>query len=174
MHADLKNARTYLQELMEAVLEGIDSNCFKVYLGHILVHTNNFDHHLFVLNKILSKLKSASLKIDVEESMFLMKEIVYIGSFLNSSGIAISDDKKNEIYKFRAPRSQIEVKEFLELICNYRDYLVNFDSVARPLYELIKTNCYFYWGDAQIDSIMAIKNGLFESTYIPFKVKSNY
>lgn len=142
LHDGMKNAQSYLQMLMENVLEGVDKNYVKIYLDQILVHSSGFDAHLIALNKVLSRIKSANLKVDLDESKFLMKSIKYIGFEIKAEGISIPSEISKEIFLYKFPNSVEDVKSFLDSIINYRGYIYKFDQFTGPIYHILNTNCF--------------------------------
>ena len=106
---------------MEIVLNGINQNYIKIYMGRILVHTRTPEHHLDLLQNIFWRLRNSNLLIDFAESEFLTGGIDYLGYFINSSGIWLSQQQSNKIANFNEPRSKRDVRSFLGLASRYRE-----------------------------------------------------
>lgn len=138
MHEAMKNARPYLQMLMNKVLEDVDRNFVKVYLDQILVHSVDFNGHLAAVNRVLSRLKSANLKIDMEETKFVMRSVKFGGFEISAKGVSIPRERSKEIYFFKFPNSVEEVRSFMNLVINYRHYITQFDQIAMPLFDILK------------------------------------
>lgn len=86
----MKNADDFLQMLMDFVLDDKDlRRNVKVRLDQILIHTNNFDHHLDLIRNILNNLRNANLKIDLDKSLFLMNHIKYLGWVISPLGMVV-------------------------------------------------------------------------------------
>lgn len=134
----MKNARPYLQMLMNKVLEDVDRNYVKVYLDQILVHSMDFNNHLAAVNRVLSRLKSANLKIDLEETKFAMSTVRFGGFEISERGVSIPQEISKEIYFFKFPNSVEEVRSFMNLVITYRQYIAQFDQIAAPLFALLK------------------------------------
>jgi hypothetical protein len=87
------------QRLMEGVLRNI-SNVI-VYIDDLLVHTQTHEEHIQVLEKVLERLHTNNLKINLEKCFYRNKEVSYLGFTLMPAGIkpgknklrAIKDDK---------------------------------------------------------------------------------
>jgi hypothetical protein len=79
------------QRLMEGVLRNI-SNVI-VYIDDLLVHTQNHEDHLKVLDQVLTRLHTNNLKINLDKCFFGNKEVSYLGFTLTPEGI--KPGKKN-------------------------------------------------------------------------------
>lgn len=138
MHEAMKNAKPYLQMLMNKVLEDVDRNFVKVHLDQVLVHSMDFNSHLAAVNRVLSRMKSANLKIDLEETKFAMPSVKFGGFEISAKGVSIPRETSKEIYFFKFPNSVEEVRSFMNLVINYRHYIGQFDQIAAPLYDILK------------------------------------
>ena len=154
----MKDAEKYLQALMEDVLEEVNGVMVKIYLGHILVHTEDgFRLHFQIVKKIFKELKKANLKIDATASAFLMEELTYLGYDLSSDGFLPADDKLEKIRDFGVPENQSDVRSFTGLICQYKEFVSNFDELAKPLTRLTSPNVEFRWTDVEWDAFDVLK-----------------
>ncbi len=73
------------QCLIEGVLRNI-SNVI-VYIDDLLVHTQNHEDHLKVLDQVLARLHTNNLKINLDKCFFGNKEVSYLGFTLTPEGI---------------------------------------------------------------------------------------
>ena len=64
---------------MDEVLDGVNLDRVKVYRGQILVHTSGYEEHLNVLRDLFRELRTFNLKVGVEESLFMVDELIYLG-----------------------------------------------------------------------------------------------
>ena len=79
------------QRLMEGVLRDIPN--VLVYIDDLLVHTDNHDKHLQVLDQVLARLHKNHLKINLEKCIFGNKEVSYLGFTLTPEGIKPGKNK---------------------------------------------------------------------------------
>lgn len=68
---------------MDKLLKDLDQDKIKVYRGQILVHTNGYFDQLNMLRDLFCELQRLNLKVDIEESQFLQKRLVYLGKFFS-------------------------------------------------------------------------------------------
>ena len=168
----MKNAEQYLQCLIDTVLEKVDPNEFKVYDGHILVHSFDFDDHFETLKGILKQLRDANLLVDVEQSVFAVNEIDYLGYNLSGQGISIDKENFIKISNFPTPASQADARSFLGLIYQFKDHVTNFDKLVGPLKPLLCEDVVFDWSDGEQNAFDELKRTfVYSSSSKPFKAR---
>lgn len=169
LHSGMKYAQQYLQQLIELVLANIDQSSVKIYLGHIMINTANFDHHFEMLRMVFEALNQANLKVDFEESEFLMTELVYLGHHLSPNGISISRENLDKIRDFETPRNQKSLKQFIGLVGQFKLFVPNYDRLASPLNRSTSTSYPFSWSSNEQNSFERIKRTLICAAAHPFK-----
>ena len=121
-HYGLKNAQRELQTLIESVLlDETNQNYITIYMGRILVHTQSSEHHFDLLEDIFWRLQNSNLLIDFAESAFLTNRIDYLGYFINSTGVWLTENQANKIAHFNEPCSKRDVRSFLGLTSRYKE-----------------------------------------------------
>jgi hypothetical protein len=83
------------QHLMEGVLRNI-SNVI-VYIDDLLVHTQNHEDHIKVLEQVIQCLNSHNLKINMEKCFFGNQVVSYLGFTLTLEGIKPGKNKLKAI-----------------------------------------------------------------------------
>lgn len=163
MNSQLKNSRQYLQMAIETALE-IDDNLnwddFVVYLGQILIFTKTYEDHFDTLSRILRCLDECNLKVGIEESCFLMKEVEYLGIVVDRDGLSLTDNTKEKISSFPQPRTASELRSFLSLVGYYKNYCHDidyYDTVTKQLRERLNSNC-FYFDFFDVRAFNSVKN----------------
>lgn len=108
---------------MENVLGEIDEDydCTKIYLGHLLVHTHTYEQHFEILKQIFWQFRNSNLLIDFDQSEFFMEEIEYLGYFIDSTGIWLTEKQANKLANINEPCSKRDVRKFLGLISRYKE-----------------------------------------------------
>ena len=77
----LKNAPSTFQRVMDNILRNLifkEKICL-VYMDDIIIFSPNLNEHIKHLNQVFSKLKEAGLKIQLDKSEFLRKEVEFLG-----------------------------------------------------------------------------------------------
>lgn len=132
----LKNAPATFQRVMDNVLkELINKICF-VYMDDIIVFSTSLQEHLVNLKTVFQKLRESNLKVQLDKSEFLRKEVAFLGHIITPDGIKPNPDKIKAISNYPIPKTTKEIKGFLGLLGYYRKFIQNFANITKPF-----TNC---------------------------------
>lgn len=136
----LKNAPSTFQRVMDNVLrEYLGKGCL-VYMDDIIVYSTSLQEHIDKLRKVFNKLKSANLKIQLDKSEFLKKEVSFLGHLVTSEGVKPNPDKISAIKNFPLPKTPKQIKSFLGLIGYYRKFIPDFAKITKPMTTCLKKN----------------------------------
>lgn len=164
----LKNAPACFQRMMNNVLNELQGKVCFVYLDDIVVFGETLKQHNERLIVVLDRLRKANLKIQLNKSEFLKKEVEYLGHLITNKGLLPNLKKVEAIDKLQEPTNQRGIKSFLGMIGYYRKFVQNFSTIAKPLYTLLKKNVHFNWKQEQKESFIELKNKLKEFTILRY------
>ena len=107
-----------------------------VYIDDLLLHSENHNSHLDLLDKVLSRLVQNGIKMNLEKCVFGSKRVSYLGFQLTEEGIKPGIDKLKAVAMAAPPNSVREVRQFLGLCNFFRTHVKNFAqiSAARALF----------------------------------------
>ena len=89
----LKNAPATFQRLMNRILmKYLHKFCF-VYMDDIIIFSKSLQEHLQHLKLIFEELKQYDLKIQLDKSEYLRKEVPFLGHIITADGIKPNPDK---------------------------------------------------------------------------------
>lgn len=164
----LRNAPACFQRMMNTVLSGLQGiKCF-VYLDDIVIYGQDLDEHNMKLIQILEQLNRVNLKIQLDKSEFLRKEVNYLGHVITENGVLPDENKIEAIKRFKPPTCVKEIKSFLGMIGYYRKFIENFSITANPINKLLKKNSIFEWGVEQQNSFEKLKAQLIDFTILQY------
>lgn len=136
----LKNAPSTFQRVMDNVLrEYLHRFCF-VYMDDVVIFSKSLKEHLDHLRLIFSKFRHYNLKIQLDKSEFLCKDVAFLGHVITPEGIKPNPSKIEVIEKYPIPKTQKEIKSFLGLIGYYRRFISNFAKIVAPITKCLKKN----------------------------------
>lgn len=134
----LKNAPSTFQRVMDNVLrEFIHKTCF-VYMDDIVIFSKSLQEHLIHIKSIFDKLREFNLKVQLDKSEFLRKEVSFLGHIITPEGIRPNPVKIEAVQKYPIPKDIKGIKSFLGLIGFYRKFIPNFAKVVSPLTKCLK------------------------------------
>lgn len=134
----LKNAAGTFQKLMNYVLKDYINKICLVYLDDIIILGTSLQEHCENIRKVFSKLKEHNLKIQLDKSEFMCKEVAYLGHIVSNEGVKPNPAKIEAVKNFPIPKTQKEIKQFLGLLGYYRKFIPNFAKLTKPMTTCLK------------------------------------
>ena len=141
----LTNAPSVFMQLMQEVLAPFLDQFVIVYLDDILVYSANLDDHIKHVNQVLQTLRAKQLFAKQSKCSLFQSRIDFLGYVISSQGIAMEQNKVQQILNWPPPATVKQIRQFLGLAGFYRQFINNFSGVASPLSSLMKTNTPFVW-----------------------------
>lgn len=110
------------------------------------------------INKIFSDLiRSGDLELRMDKCRFLQSEIEYLGYKVSAGGISPNERGVDAIKNFPVPSNIREVQSFLGMCAYFRKFVLGFSMIAKPLYDLLKKNVEFVFGESQFQAFENLK-----------------
>lgn len=103
------------------------------------------------------------LELRLDKCSFLMTKIVYLGYEVSSEGIKPNPENIRAVQEYPVPDSAKKVQRFLGLASYFRRFINQFAVIAKPLYDLIRKNTTFSFGEKELEAFQKIKQKLIES-----------
>jgi len=129
-----------------SVLEGEINKICLDYLDDIIIFGTNLKQHVETIRRVFKELKEYNLKIEIDKSEFLMKEVAYLGHIISQEGIKPNPNKIDIIKKYPIPKTNREIKSYLGLLGYYRKFIPNFANLMKPFTNCLrKGNIYIRW-----------------------------
>ena len=129
------NAPDIFQEKMGELMS--DLEFARAYLDDLLILSRgSFDEHLEHIEKVLTRLSEAGLKVNVTKSSFCKTELEYLGYWITRKGIQPLTKKVEAILKIATPTKRKELRSFLGMVNFYRDMWPKRSEILAPLTSL--------------------------------------
>lgn len=133
----LKTAPATFQRIMDNVLKEPQGKLCLVYLDDIIMLSTSQQEHGENLKKIFQRLREANLKVQLDKSEFLKKEIEFLGHIETTEGIKPNPEKIQAILDYPIPQIPKEIKFLLGLLGYYWKFVRNFAKLT-PLTQCLK------------------------------------
>lgn len=160
----LKIGPQLFQRFVNEVMSGlIKEGNVVVYMDDILVATETLESHIETLKKVFAALVSNKLELKLEKCAFLYTEVEYLGYKISQEGIQPTDRGVLAVQNFPEPKTVKEVHSFVGLASYFRRFIKNFSIIARPLYNLLKKDATFKFGECERRAFVTLKNKLVEA-----------
>ncbi|CAH1713532.1 unnamed protein product [Aphis gossypii] len=118
-----------------------------VYLDDMMIATRNYIEHFAILKEVFRLAAKHNLQFRLDKCFFGFKEVEYLGYLVNEHGVRPSLKHVEAMLTYPVPKNQKQVRQFLGLASYFRRFIPNFSTVAKPLYDLVKKDKHFVFGD---------------------------
>ena len=108
----ISNAPSTFMKPMNELLRKFLGECVIVYLDNIIVFNKTKGDYLEHLDLVLKMLQEEKLFINLEKSIFLQEELVYLGFIISRGIIKMDIDKLVAILSWPSPRNMSKVRRF--------------------------------------------------------------
>ena len=149
---------------MESLFQGCAG--VAIYLDDILVTGSTVENHLANLDKILSIMATAGLKLNKDKCEYLLPKVEYLGHLIDRNGLHPTKEKVRAIQEAPQPHNVAELRSFLGIISYYGKFLPNLSTKLAPLYQLLKRGNRWQWDKSQADAFTVAKNALQNDTLL--------
>ncbi|XP_054259311.1 uncharacterized protein K02A2.6-like [Macrosteles quadrilineatus] len=143
------------QRVIEQALQGLQG--VKCFLDDIIVSGPNDEVHLSRLREVCSRLKAVGFTVKQDKCKFFASKFEFLGFTIDKHGLHTSQAKIKAIVDAPVPRNVTEVKSFVGLVNYYSKFVPNIAGVLRRLYDLLKKDVEFCFGDECMKSFKKVK-----------------
>lgn len=134
----LKTAPATFQRTIDNVLRGLQGIHCLVYLDDIIIYSSSLQEHIDKLRIVFDRLRETNLKVQLDKSEFLRKEVLYLGHTITNEGLKPNDDKIKAVLNYPLPRTTTEIKSFLGLVGYYRRFIKDFAKITQHMTARLK------------------------------------
>ena len=139
----VSSAPAIFQRMMEGLLQGIIN--VSVYLDDILIAGKMEQDHLTILEKILSRLQNAGIRLKHSKCAFMLSSIDYLGHRISADGLQPTKEKMRAISEAPSPQNVTQLRSFLGVVNYYSKFLPNLSTMLAPLFRLLQKQTKWIW-----------------------------
>jgi len=129
-----------------------------VYLDDMLIATQTFPEHFKILTEVFRLAAKHKLRFNFDKCSFGYWEVEYLGYIVNEHGIRPSTKHVDAMLTYPVPKNQKQVRQFLGLASYFRRFISNFSILAKPLYDLVKKNVDFVFGEQEQETFKNLRS----------------
>lgn len=148
MPLGLCNAPAVFQRMMNTIFRDMIDDRTVIYLDDILIYAKNEEELTQTTLEVLRRLKENKLYVKPEKCLFKVKEVEFLGAFINEKGVIMDVNKTKAIEDWPIPKTVRQLQAFLGLCNFYRRFIKNYSKIAKPLTRLTG-NVKWEWKDEQ-------------------------
>ena len=126
---------------MNKILQDL-TNTGKVtsFIDDVIIGTETEEEHDKLVKEVVKRLVENNLYIKLEKCKWKVKKVGFFGIVIEPEGIKIEEEKVKDVLDWPTPKYVKNMQKFLGLANYYRQFIKDFVSMARPLYDMIKKN----------------------------------
>ena len=159
----LCNAPAVFQKLLNSVYADELGRFVVVYLDDILVYSKSEAEHVEHLRIVLQRLRDHRLFAKLSKCQFCKSSVEFLGHVVSADGIGMDRHKVQAVQDWPQPRTVKDIMQFVGLTNYYRKFVKSYASITVPLYELLKKDTPFVWGEQQQAAFAKLKAALTEA-----------
>uniref|UniRef100_A0A453EC58 Reverse transcriptase domain-containing protein n=2 Tax=Aegilops tauschii subsp. strangulata TaxID=200361 RepID=A0A453EC58_AEGTS len=145
---------------MNIVLSPLLRKGVLVFIDDILIHSEDEDSHLSLLQQVFQLLQKHSLKVKLSKCSFAQPKLVYLGHEISGDGVRTDHKNILAVQQWPVPSNIKEVRGFLGLAGYYRKFVRGFAVTSRPLTDLLKKGVVFRWTYLEDGAFRALQQAL--------------
>lgn len=160
----LRNAPAVFQRFIYRILNDlIRESKVLVYMDDILIATKDSESHFEILKEVLNRLVANKLELRLDKCEFFYTEVKYLGYLVSGKGIKPDTKGLQAVKNFPTPQKAHDVQSFIGLCSYFRRFIKDFSTKAKPLYDLIRKDKKFEFGEKELECFELLKNNLLEA-----------
>lgn len=159
----LKNSPANFSRYINLIFrELIEQNKMCIYADDICIATQTFEENLEILIEIFDLLVSNHLELNLKKCSFFKNAIQFLGYRITENCITPASHNVEAIKSYPVPKNFKDVQSFLGLTSYFRRFIKKFSLLAKPLYDLLKRETNFKFGEEELNSFETLKTLLIQ------------
>jgi len=155
----LTNAPSTFQALMNDVLRPFLRRFVLVFFDDILIYSSSWAEHLQHVRAVFDTLRANHLTIKQSKCTFGTSSVSYLGHIISHDGVTMDPAKVAAVQAWPTPTTVRALRGFLGLSGYYRKFIRDYETIARPLTQLLK-KAAFRWTATADEAFQALKLAL--------------
>jgi len=158
MFFGMTNSPATFQTMMDDVFRTvIAEGIVVVYLDDILIFTKTEEEHERAVQRVLEILAEHKLFLCLEKCEFHRKQIEYLGLVISENKVVMDPVKVAGVCEWPVPENRTDIQAFIGFVNFYRHFIQDFSTIARPLFDLTRSNQAWNWGTKEQEAFECLK-----------------
>ena len=138
MPFDLKNAGATYQRAFTTLLCDLIHKEVEVYVDDMIVKSKGCEGHIPTLRKFFERIWFYKLRLNPKKCTFEVTSEKLLGFMVSQKGIEVDLDKIKAIVEMKHPKTEKEIREFLERIQYISRFIAQLTMTCEPIFQLLK------------------------------------
>ena len=151
----ISSAPEFFQREMAQITEGMPGvACMMDDVGVVGRTKQEHDERL---ERVLKKLSSEGVTLNLEKCAFGCSSMKYLGHIVDSKGIRADPDKIKAVMELPRPKNVSGVRQFLGMVNQLAKFVPNLADKTKPIRELLHKDNVFMWSEVQDEAFQNLK-----------------
>ena len=164
----LCNVAPFFVRQIASLLAGMTWEELLAFFDDVLVFSPTFAKHCESLDRALTLIEEAGLKVKPEKCRILPQRVPFVGHILSAQGVSTDPEKVSAVKSWPPPTNLSQLRVFLGKIGYYRKFIPDFATLAAPLFQLEEKGRNFVWSNNCQKSFDTLKQALCEAPVLAF------
>lgn len=160
------SASHIFQAAMDQMLKGIEGA--QAYQDDVLISASSYEQCVSRVYQVFEIFAKHNVKVNLSKCQWFVKECIYLGHTINSTGIHPVKDKCKAISEAPVPQDASSLKAWLGLLNYYHHLIPNASTLLAPLNALTGGNVKFRWSSECQKSFDRAKELIINSPGVTF------
>jgi len=161
MFFGMTNSPATFQTMMNDIFRTlIAKGIIVVYLDNILIFTETEEEHKQVVQRVLEVLAEHKLFLRPEKCEFHQKQIEYLGLVISENKVEMDPVKVAGVCDWPILENRTDVQAFIGFVNFYRRFIQDFSTIARPLFNLTRSDKAWNWDTKEQDAFKHLKTAV--------------
>ena len=148
MFFGLTNSLATFQAMMNNLLRDlVVEEKIAVFIDDVMIATETEEGHDEIVEEVLKRLEENDLFVKPEKYVWMIREVGFLGVIIGEDRVRIEKKKVQRVIEWPVPKSVKDMQKFLGLANYYRQFVKDFVNIARLLYEMIRKEIKWSWGE---------------------------
>ena len=131
-----------------------------VYLDDILIFMETEEEHEQAVRRVLEVLVEHKLFLRPEKCEFHRKRIEYLGLVISENKVEMDPVKVAGVCDWPTLENRTDVQAFVGFVNFYRRFIQDFSTIARPLFDLTRSDKAWNWDTKEQDAFEHLKTAV--------------
>ena len=168
----LKNVAPEYQRAMNTTLDGMIGKGAFGYIDDIVIYAKTLKEHEKLFDEVMNCLRKSCWKLEPKKCEILQRDVTYLGHIISANGLNPDPKKIQAVREFPKLKNVKSVRQFLGLAGYHRQFIKDFERLAKPLTSLLKKNEAFCWSEDAGKAFLRLKEALCTAPVLKYPAMS--
>jgi len=146
--------------IMAVPRELIATNVVVVYMDDVIIPSQDYEEGLPKLKDVLQVASPNGLRMNWSKCQILHSKVQFLGYIIQSGTSTPGPEKIQGVKEFPIPHDKKAIQRFLGLTSYFRKFLNGYPSIARPLWDLLRGDSKYEFGEKKQFAFEKLKTAL--------------